>query len=480
MLSLLVSSPDVLFAASRSLIAQLPPEPPVVPADGGSIIALVAFALFFVAFFAVGIVFLRKRRAERIDALTRELDKPLEGAGAEPAALEGAAPRGELPAAGEALPVPKASELAAAERAAVLARAKEDEARRARERAEAAAREAADAEAHARLEAAKAREAEAAASAAEAHERARQLRLALTATRDGLVGRLQKAIGSKQIDAGVLDDVEAVLFGADIGARTAERLLNAVKKKLSARELSSFGRVEETLRDEAAGILGSVAVEPLALEGEKPRVILVLGVNGAGKTTTIGKLAAQLKGQGHKVLLGAGDTFRAAAADQLEVWADRAGVPIVTGPDNADPSSVLFDSVKKAKAEGFDVVLCDTAGRLHTKVNLMEELRKVARSLAKAAEGAPHEVLLVLDATVGQNAIAQAKQFGEAAPLTGIVLTKLDGTAKGGVILGIVDELKVPVRYIGVGEKIGDLRPFSPDDFLAALFADDAARAAAE
>jgi fused signal recognition particle receptor len=199
----------------------------------------------------------------------------------------------------------------------------------------------------------------------------------------------------------------------------------------------------------------------------------VLGVNGAGKTTTIGKLAQQLTAQGHKVLLGAGDTFRAAAADQLEVWADRAGVPIVTGPDGSDPSSVLFDAVKKAKAEGFDIVLCDTAGRLHTKTNLMEELKKVVRSLGKAAEGAPHEVLLVLDATVGQNAIAQAKQFGEAAALTGIVLTKLDGTAKGGVVLGIVDELKVPVRYIGVGEKIGDLRLFSPAEFTAALFSSD-------
>jgi fused signal recognition particle receptor len=218
--------------------------------------------------------------------------------------------------------------------------------------------------------------------------------------------------------------------------------------------------------------LKTVDTKPLQVDGPGPRVVLILGVNGAGKTTTIGKLAAQLKAQGKSVLLGAGDTFRAAAADQLEVWADRAGVPIVTGPDGGDPSSVLFDAVKKASADGIDVVLCDTAGRLHTKTNLMEELKKVHRSLAKACPGAPHETILVLDGTVGQNAIAQAKQFGEASPLTGIILTKLDGTAKGGVVLGIVDELKVPIRYIGVGEKIDDLRHFVPDDFVAALFSD--------
>jgi fused signal recognition particle receptor len=462
-----------LLDVTRLVAADLQPLPPPPPApDGGagSVVALVAFALFFIAFFAIGLVWLRRKRAERIDALAKELDKPLDAGEA------AGAP--QLPPTTEGQPVPKASDLAAAEREALLARAHEEEARRARERIEAQAKEdAAKAEA---LAEAKRKEAEAAAKAEDAAARAKQLRMALTATRDGIVGRLQKAIGGKQIDAAVLDDVEAVLFGADIGARTADRLLGAVKKKLSSKDLSSMARVEETLRDEAASILRSVDNKPLALDGAKPRVILVLGVNGAGKTTTIGKLAAQLKGQGHKVLMGAGDTFRAAAADQLEVWAKRADVPIVTGPDGGDPSAVLFDTVKKAKTEGFDVVLCDTAGRLHTKVNLMEELKKVARSLAKACDGAPHEVLLVLDATVGQNAIAQAKQFGEAAPLTGIVLTKLDGTAKGGVVLGIIDELKVPVRYIGVGEKIGDLRPFSADDFLAALFSDGDARAAAE
>jgi len=368
--------------------------------------------------------------------------------------------------------VPRAQELVLAEKNALLARAEADAAAREAKRAAIAA-ESGDADARARADAAKARENEAAQKLALAAETAKSLRLALGKTRDGIMGRISAAIAGKAIDASVLDDVENVLFSADIGSRTAERLLNAVKEKLSKKELLSLDRIEATLKAEAQAILSSVDVKPLGVTGPVPRVVLVLGVNGAGKTTTIGKLAQQLTDQGHKVLLGAGDTFRAAAADQLEVWADRAGVPIVTGPDGSDPSSVLFDAVKKAKAEGFDIVLCDTAGRLHTKTNLMEELKKVVRSLGKAAEGAPHEVLLVLDATVGQNAIAQAKQFGEAAALTGIVLTKLDGTAKGGVVLGIVDELKVPVRYIGVGEKIGDLRVFSPAEFTAALFSSD-------
>ncbi|MCC7072150.1 MAG: signal recognition particle-docking protein FtsY [Deltaproteobacteria bacterium] len=424
-------------------------------------LAIALFVGFFVLFGVVGAVALAKKRRERIADLTRELEKPLpEGA------QEGEAPA--LPAPEDA-PVPKAQDLVAAEREALLAKAREDEARRAVERLAAAPTQAGT------DELAKARATEAAASAEreQASARAKQLRLALSATRDGIVGRLQKALSGKQLDAAVLDDVENVLFGADIGARTAERLLGAVKQRLGSKDLADFAKIEAALRAEAEAILSSVAVRPIEVSGDRPRVILVLGVNGSGKTTTIGKLAAQLKGQGHKVLLGAGDTFRAAAADQLEVWAGRAEVPIVTGPDGGDPSSVLFDAVKRGAAEGFDVVLCDTAGRLHTKVNLMEELKKVARSIAKACPGAPHEVLLVLDATVGQNAIAQAKQFGEAAPLTGIVLTKLDGTAKGGVVLGIVDELKVPVRLIGVGEKLTDLRPFEPAAFLDALFADE-------
>ncbi len=419
------------------------------------------FVGFFVLFGVVGAVALAKKRKERIAELTRELEKPL---------AEGT-PESEPPAlpAPEGAPVPKAQDLVAAEREALLAKAREDEAKRAVERLASAPTPAADDA----LAKARAAEAAAVAEREQAAARAKQLRLALSATRDGIMGRLQKALSGKQLDAAVLDDVESVLFGADIGARTAERLLTAVKQRLGGKDLADFAKIEGALRAEAEAILGSVTVQPIAVSGQRPHVILVLGVNGSGKTTTIGKLAAQLKGQGHKVLLGAGDTFRAAAADQLEVWAGRAEVPIVTGPDGGDPSSVLFDAVKRGATEGFDVVLCDTAGRLHTKVNLMEELKKVARSIAKACPGAPHEVLLVLDATVGQNAIAQAKQFGEAAPLTGIVLTKLDGTAKGGVVLGIVDELKVPVRLIGVGEKLTDLRAFDPAAFLDALFSDE-------
>lgn len=426
-------------------------------ADGGSILPLVGTIAFFAGFAVLGFLYLKKKRVERIDDLARELDRPATDAP-------------ELPAPDASAPVvPKAQELVEAERKAQRLKAEAEEAARAAAKAAAAAADGDD-DAKAAAAAAKAREDAAKAALAEAAERAKSLRLALGKTRDGIMGRLTTAIGGKAIDAGVLDDVETVLFSADIGARTAERLLSAVKRKLSNKELSSLAKIEATLREEATAILNSVDVKPLSIAGPTPRVVLVLGVNGAGKTTTIGKLAAQLAGEGKRVLLGAGDTFRAAAADQLEVWATRASVPIVTGPDGGDPSSVLFEAVKKAKAEGFDVVLCDTAGRLHTKTNLMEELKKVVRTLNKALEGAPHEVILVLDATVGQNAIAQAKQFSEAAPLTGIILTKLDGTAKGGVVLGIVDEMKVPVRYIGVGEKIGDLRPFSPDEFCQALF----------
>ncbi len=206
------------------------------------------------------------------------------------------------------------------------------------------------------------------------------------------------------------------------------------------------------------------------LDAARPFVILVIGVNGSGKTTTIGKLAAQLKGQGKSVLMAAGDTFRAAATEQLEVWGKRVDAPVVRGKEGADPSSVIFEGVKRGQAEGMDVVIADTAGRLHTKTELMQELQKVRRVVGKAAEGAPHETWLVIDATSGQNAIAQAQIFTQAMSITGIVLTKLDGTAKGGVILGIADQLGIPVRYIGVGERVEDLREFDPEEFVEALF----------
>ncbi len=453
------------FAAAdvaSTIEASAPPALPV-EAGAGDIALLVVLIAFFAFFIVVGALYLKKKRVERIEDLARELDKPTTSDGkALPSSTQTPA---EL--------VPKSSDLVAAEKAALLKKAEADAASRAAVRAVAAAVDGDD-DAKAKAAAAKVKEAAARVALDDAAEQAKVLRLALGRTREGLMGRLASAVGGKTIDAAVLDDIENVLFSADIGARTAERLLQAVKKKLSNKELTSLDKVEATLRAEATEILASVEVKPLAVDGNGsgPRVVLVLGVNGAGKTTTIGKLANQLKRSGKSVLLGAGDTFRAAAADQLEVWADRAGVPIVTGPDGSDPSSVLFDAVKKGVTDNIDVVLCDTAGRLHTKINLMDELKKVHRSLGKACPGAPHEVILVLDGTVGQNAIAQARQFGEAAPLTGIILTKLDGTAKGGVVLGIVDELKVPVRYIGVGERIEDLRAFVPDEFVAALFSD--------
>ncbi len=239
-------------------------------------------------------------------------------------------------------------------------------------------------------------------------------------------------------------------------------------ERLKNKELDDEEKVWAALRAEARKILGDAG--RLKLKG-KPTVVMLVGVNGAGKTTTIGKLASKLKAQGKKVVLGAGDTFRAAAVQQLEVWGERESAQVVKGKEGADPSSVLFEAVNKAKEAGADVVLCDTAGRLHTKVNLMEELTKVHKTLGKALDGAPHETLLVLDATNGQNALQQAKMFQEAITLTGVVLTKLDGTAKGGVVLAIADELKLPVRYIGIGERPADLREFDPDEFIEALFA---------
>lgn len=288
----------------------------------------------------------------------------------------------------------------------------------------------------------------------------------------GFVSRLGKLFARKKIDEALLDELEEVLFTADIGPKTADRLLSAIKEGLSKTDLEDPQVVWQMLREESIDILDINASE-LSFEKpneEDPFVLLVLGVNGAGKTTTIGKLAAKLKAEGKKVLLAAGDTFRAAAVDQLEVWAERSDATIVKGNDGQDPSSVIFDAIRKGKEGGYDVVIADTAGRLHTKVELMDELKKVGRVCEKALPGSPHETWLVLDSTTGQNAIAQAIHFKEAMNVTGIVLTKLDGTAKGGVVLGISEEMKVPIRYIGIGEKIDDLRPFSPDAFVSALY----------
>ena len=337
-------------------------------------------------------------------------------------------------------------------------RLREEEARRAREAEEARLRE----------EEEKRRKAEA--------EAGRTLAAGLEKTRGGFMARLQGLFGApRQVDESTLADLEEILFTADIGVKTATSLLEGARERVKRRELTDPARLKAALREEIARIvsLGAAggASREIAVGTRRPWVIMVVGVNGSGKTTTVGKLAAKLSAGGHKVLLGAGDTFRAAAGEQLEVWAERVGAPVVRGKEGADPASVCFEAVKRGVEEGFDVVLLDTAGRLHTKVPLMEELKKVKRVVDKALPGAPDEVLLVLDATNGQNAIAQARQFHEALGVGGIVLTKLDGTAKGGVVIGISDELRIPVRYVGVGEKVADLRPFEPAEFVDALFA---------
>jgi len=290
---------------------------------------------------------------------------------------------------------------------------------------------------------------------------------------EGFMSRLNSFFGQpKRVDESVLAQLEEILFTADIGVKTAANLVQLARDKAKGNELSSADKLKAVIRDEVERIV-SLPAPGSQNSGGPPHVIMVVGVNGSGKTTTIGKLAAKATQQGRRVIIAAGDTFRAAATEQLDVWADRAKAELVKGPDNADPGAVVFDAIKKARQENADLVIADTAGRLHTKVPLMEELKKVKRVMDKALPGAPHEVLLVLDATTGQNAIAQAKQFLNVVGVTEIALTKLDGTAKGGVIIGICDELKIPVTWVGVGEKVADLRPFNPREFVEALFAEE-------
>ncbi len=291
----------------------------------------------------------------------------------------------------------------------------------------------------------------------------------LAKTRGGFVAKLGKLFGKKKIDAATVDELEEVLFTADIGPRAADRIFQSVKKGLSKSDLEDADKIWKQIRRTSREIL-AIDAPPLDLTKHKPFVLLVLGVNGVGKTTTIGKLADKWSKDGKKVILAAGDTFRAAATEQLEEWGKRANVPVVKGKQNGDPSSVIFDAVKRGVDEKFDIVICDTAGRLHSNAGLMDELKKVRRVMEKAMPGCPHEVWMVLDATTGQNAISQAKTFKSDMEITGIVLTKLDGSAKGGVVLGIADELKVPVRFVGVGEKAGDLRPFDAHAFVEALY----------
>jgi len=298
------------------------------------------------------------------------------------------------------------------------------------------------------------------------------LKKGLASTRGGFIARLSRlfsgSLGKREIDPALLDQIEEVLVTADIGMKTTQRILDRLRDRMSRKELTDEDKVWSAIRDEARAILadsrGSLRLT------KKPSVVVVIGVNGVGKTTTTGKLASRLSSQGKKVLLVAADTFRAAAVLQLEVWGKRIGCQVFRGKDNADPSSVVFDATKQAEAEGIDVVIVDTAGRLHTKAPLMEELRKIGRTVEKALGRPADEVLLVLDSTNGQNALQQAALFKEALPVSGIALTKLDGTAKGGVVLGIVDEQKLPIRFIGIGERVEDLREFEPESFVSALF----------
>jgi fused signal recognition particle receptor len=302
----------------------------------------------------------------------------------------------------------------------------------------------------------------------------RPLRERLARTRDALFGGIGRVLGTRRVDDALLEELEALLFSADLGVRSADSLLDAVRKHAQGGDADAVRRVlreamlERLRKVEPAEPAPGLDGRPLAA---KPHVILVLGVNGSGKTTTIGKLAARYRAAGHSVVLGAGDTFRAAASEQLQIWGERTGSPVVAGAPGGDPAAVAFDTVQAAKSRGADVAIVDTAGRLQTKAPLMEELGKIARALGKGLPGAPHETLLVLDANTGQNALSQARLFTEVAPVSGLVLTKLDGTAKGGVLVGLADELAIPVRFVGVGEGIEDLRPFSAPDFVDAVFA---------
>ncbi|OPY02898.1 MAG: Signal recognition particle receptor FtsY [Syntrophorhabdus sp. PtaB.Bin047] len=292
----------------------------------------------------------------------------------------------------------------------------------------------------------------------------------LTKTRDQFKTKIEWMVSGKPIEEEAFDEIEEALILADAGLETTELLVTTLKDKWKRGSIRTAEDIRASMKEEVEKLLTPIEA-PLAVNGSKPFVILALGVNGVGKTTTIAKMAGIYLKDGRKVLLGACDTFRAAAIEQLDVWAKRLNVEMVRHADGSDPAAVAFDAVKAAKSRAADIVILDTAGRLHTKANLIEEMKKIHRVIAKEVAGAPHEVLLVVDATNGQNAIAQAKTFNEAVGVTGIVITKLDGTAKGGFILPIAHLLGIPVRYVGVGEKIDDLIPFNAKEFAEAMFA---------
>jgi fused signal recognition particle receptor len=303
-----------------------------------------------------------------------------------------------------------------------------------------------------------------------------RLKEGLTKTREAIVTKVTKLIFAKgTIDDEFLEKLEEILIGGDVGVTTSQTIIESIKARAKQQRYETPEELNTLVRDEiASGLIGALKTDggdPFEIPAEKkPYIIMVVGVNGVGKTTTIGKLAHNYKNAGKSVLIGAADTFRAAANEQLEIWAKRAGVPIVQQLQGSDPAAVAFDTVKSAQARNVDVVIIDTAGRLHTKTNLMEELKKIKRVMQKCVPDAPHEALLVLDATTGQNAIQQAKLFHQAVGLTGLVVTKLDGTAKGGIVLSISQSMKLPVRFIGVGEQIDDLQPFDSQKFIEALF----------
>jgi len=299
-----------------------------------------------------------------------------------------------------------------------------------------------------------------------------RMKEAVTRTRENLSQRIEEVVSiGKEIDRATLDDLEATLIGADLGNTTTHEVLDKLREKADRKQIKNADELKRLLKEELLNILNAANIRPVQKVDGTSEVILVVGVNGTGKTTTIGKLAQVFRSQGKTVLLCAADTFRAAAIEQLEIWGQRTGTEVIRTKAGGDPAAVLYDALQAASARHTDYVIVDTAGRLHTKTNLMAELDKMRRTAQRIIPGAPHETLLVMDATTGQNGLQQARQFTDAAGVTGIVLTKLDGTAKGGVVVAISRELGLPVRYVGVGEKAGDLLPFNAKDFVDSLFA---------
>jgi fused signal recognition particle receptor len=305
-----------------------------------------------------------------------------------------------------------------------------------------------------------------------------RLKQGLSRTRSGFTENLSSLLmGRKQIDDELLEDLEMLLLTADVGVDVTQKVIRDLETRVSRKQLADSEALFSALHDDMAALLAEVE-KPLEIPKNqaKPYVILVVGVNGSGKTTTIGKLSKRLQNQGYSVILAAGDTFRAAAVEQLKTWGERNDIPVIAQHDKADSAAVIFDAVSAASARGIDVVIADTAGRLHTQDNLMAELQKVARVTAKQDETAPHEVMLVVDASIGQNALNQAEQFHQAIKLSGITITKLDGTAKGGIVFAIAQKMQLPIRFIGIGEAVDDLREFKADDFVSALLSHDANR----